>query len=275
MSSITPSTISEIQLIIKRIPKLLKWNIEEDDSKTLSFSTFSELPFEVQSKIIGIHPNLSITNTFRDDYIVKEAFFNTYCLAMGINRQELINFFDSQVIGSRFNFQVWKLYQDKIAYDTYRFIKSNNGVYVNKAFYNRQKSWVVNKGNGMEIVDTITSDPNIKCILFNPVLINQIVTRRESCQQVKYTKLYIKNYLETFLSYFAPYPLIIFEYISMLKNDEFDADDSYYEYIQNLRNAVINFDNSLYARVDMETQTILSAHYQNILHDYLIIPYES
>jgi len=277
---LSPPPIEIINEFLDNIPTILKWrDIREPVLTPLSdFPQFEQLPLELKTKIFSEYPTKSMLSINKElTQGLEESYYESYCLNQSVNRQEIINYFNSMEYGDSISFRLLRLidYGDEIIL----FNESFNIIVIEESdepFFLSSHNFMEDTSDdigyfldGEDLINYFSRHPKTYFLIFDNYTTKDIVSHRLSCNTENYPDIFVKILNETFLSYFSPYPLIANEYLDFI---DINKTHDYNNYIKQFEDQALEEpDYSIFVTTDLNSQLFLSDYYMHILikNDFL------
>lgn len=229
--SYTPLSVDQLELYLENLPPILKYNNPKNNETNFEFSTFSELPFEVQEKILQNVPQYSriLGKNYYDSLTLSRNYYENYCLKTAISKRELIHYFKYIRPGSPTEFSYFLIGKNDenniiILRETFEITRFPPQYYHIHNRYNIEcdlKNMPCDIIDGTEeFIDYIFDGNNITEVYFflpADTILKEILSQRNSCNILaqsndEYYNKYFYLVVKEFLDFFASMPLVILKF---------------------------------------------------------------
>jgi hypothetical protein len=263
---------------LNSIPQVLRYQSEQglatdfEQGLATEFKQFTELPEDIQNKILREYPTRSMIGINKELTLrAEESYYNNYCMNQSITRQEMVNYFNSMNYGDSISFELFRLYgfidpqRINIEQDQFQLvvIEETEQPYhlVAYDFFNDEAEDIGQFNNGDEIVDFFTQGRKMYIMLFDNLTTSDIISYRLSCNKHNYPNDYVKHVNKEFLTYFAPYPFIAKSYLDFVM---LETSPNFTDFITKIVE-VSQEEDTYFITVDLKTQFDLIEYYNKLL----------
>jgi hypothetical protein len=205
---------------LSKLPDILKYREDETDVNTNidEFNKFQELPLEVQEKILYLEPKRSLTlsKSYQKNLLLQANYYDKYCLTSSISKKELKNYLELLIPGELTNFSYILIgrngiYDPFLRIEKFDIVKLTNGSYLvirgDDDNYSLEK-----ESNSNSLVENILYTTEIYMFLPSVDVLDQILKQRQNCNNGRYFTHYVSYFLNSFYTYFGPFPLVLEEF---------------------------------------------------------------